>query len=52
MYAVDKTGLGEVFFDGATEESVKQARRALRKEFEEARKTAFKGIDNSNISPA
>jgi len=33
MFAVDKTGLGELMFDEATEESIKQARRALKNEF-------------------
>ena len=44
MFAVDRTGLGEVFFDDATEESVKQARRAIKNEFREAAKTAFKEV--------
>jgi hypothetical protein len=36
MFAVDKTGLGELMFDEATEESIKQARRALKNEFRQA----------------
>lgn len=44
MFAVDRTGLGEVFFDDATEESVKQARRVIKNEFKEAAKTAFKEV--------
>jgi hypothetical protein len=42
MYAVDKTGLGELMFDEATEESIKTARRALKDEFAKAKDTIFK----------
>lgn len=52
MFAVDKTGLGELFFDDATEKSIKQARQALKNEFREARKTAFKTIDATKNSTA
>ena len=52
MFAVDKTGLGELFFDDATEESIKQARQALKNEFREARRTAFKTIDATKNSTA
>lgn len=52
MFAVDKTGLGELFFDEATEESIKQARQALKNEFREARRTAFKAIDATKNSTA
>lgn len=52
MFAVDKTGLGELFFDEATEESVKKARQALKNEFREAKKTAFAAIDAGKTSTA
>jgi len=52
MFAVDKTGLGELMFDEATDESIKQARQALKKEFREARRTAFKAIDATKNTTA
>lgn len=42
MFAVDKTGLGELFFDDATGDSVKAIRSMLKKEFAEASETIFK----------
>ena len=52
MFAVDKTGLGELMFDEATEESIKQARRALKNEFRQAQDNIFKGIKESEETPA
>lgn len=48
MFAVTKTGLGEAFFDDATEESVKAARAAIKKEIAEASKS-FSDIIKSNL---
>lgn len=52
MFAVDKTGLGELMFDEATEESIKQARRALKNEFKQAQDNIFKGIKETEGTPA
>lgn len=52
MFAVDKTGLGELMFDEATEESIKQARRALKNEFRQAQNTIFKDIKETAKTPA
>lgn len=50
MFALNKyTNLGELFFDDATENSVKAARYAIKKEIQEA-SGAFAAIKNSNAS--
>jgi len=51
MFAIGKTGLGEAFFDDATEESVKAARSVIKKEMREAYKS-FKEISKSNDTQA
>jgi len=52
MFAVDKTGLGELMFDEATEESVKIARRTLKDEFKKAKETIFKNAKKEGTTPA
>lgn len=51
MFAIGKTGLGEAFFDDATEESVKAARAVIKKEMRDAYKS-FKDITKSNDTQA
>lgn len=51
MFTVDKYAhLGEIFFDEATPNGIKQARKAIKKEIELASE-AFAGIRNSSATP-
>ena len=50
MFALNKwTGLGEIFFDDATDDAVKLARQAIKAEMKEAA-PMFQAIKNSNLS--
>ena len=50
MFGLNKyTGLGEIFFDDATDDAVKMARIAIKEEMKDA-KNMFTAIKNSNLS--
>lgn len=48
MYKFDKTGIGELFFDDATGDVTKAARKAVKDEFAKARES-FNAIQTANV---